>query len=360
MLGVLLAYLLWSLGPLPPEQWTSFDRTLDVFLVFAIDGKFYTILAFLFGVGFSLQLDRLDMPDAARFYRKRLLVLGVMGLVHALLLRNGDILLPYAMIGLLLLRFRNVSNRVVLITAVAVAAYAPLARAAWELSGAPLPSPPATEGATFLKANLQWVGYWYSMAVVHWPPILTPFLFGLFAARLRLLARMAREPAFARLIAAVGVVCALLFFFARARLVEQWGTSEPALADRLLASLLFAFHSWGLASFYTALLMLCLRTRAGAALVAPSFGPVGRMALTNYLAQAALIVPACIAFDLFGKFTPTSSLLLALPIFFLLQVPLSRTWLQRFDRGPAELLLRSLVYGKTRKLHQRRPEAPRP
>lgn len=351
MFGVLLAYLLWSLGPLPPERWTSLDRTLDAILVFAVDAKFYTILAFLFGVGFSLQLDRLDLPDAARFYRRRLLVLAGIGLVHALLLRNGDILLPYATVGLLLLGFRKVSNRAILITAFALVAYAPLARAAFELSGVPLPSPPATEGATFLAANLRWVGYRYSMAVMHWPPILTLFLFGLLAARLRLLARMAREPGLARIVAAVGLSCALLFFFARAWLIDQWEAPAPTLPHRLLASILFALHSWSLASFYTALLMLSLTTRLGAALVAPSLGSVGRMALTNYLAQAALIVPVCVAFDLFGKFTPTSSLLLALAMFFLVQVPLSRAWLRRFDHGPAEQLLRSLVYGKTRTPH---------
>ncbi|HEY6661485.1 MAG TPA: hypothetical protein VIZ66_01045, partial [Sphingomicrobium sp.] len=58
MAGVLAAYTVWSLGTAPEDQWSRFDKWLGQFVNFAVDGKFYTILAFLFGLGFSLQLDR--------------------------------------------------------------------------------------------------------------------------------------------------------------------------------------------------------------------------------------------------------------------------------------------------------------
>ena len=58
MCGVLVAYCMWSLGTAPDEQWSPLDRALGRFVGFAVDGKFYTILAFLFGLGFSLQLER--------------------------------------------------------------------------------------------------------------------------------------------------------------------------------------------------------------------------------------------------------------------------------------------------------------
>src|SRR4051812_1822338 len=98
MFGVLIAYCMWSLGTAPEESYSAFDKGLDQALSFTVDGKFYTTLATLFGLGFSLQLGRASSDKAAaRLYRRRLAVLAAIGLIHALLLRNGDILLPYAL-----------------------------------------------------------------------------------------------------------------------------------------------------------------------------------------------------------------------------------------------------------------------
>ena len=69
------------------------------------------------------------------------------------------------------------------------------------------------------------------------------------------------------------------------------------------------------------------------------------MALTNYLMQAALIVPLCLALGLFGRFTPSSSILLAVAVFAAIQLPFSLLWLRRFEFGPAEWLWRLLTYG---------------
>ena len=112
MFGVLIAYCLWSLGTVPDDQWSPLNKTLGEIAGFVIDGKFYTILAFLFGLGFSLQLERAsDSAAAVRTYCRRLAVLAGIGLLHALLLRNGDILFPYAMTGFLLIPFRRASDR---------------------------------------------------------------------------------------------------------------------------------------------------------------------------------------------------------------------------------------------------------
>jgi uncharacterized protein len=54
------------------------------------------------------------------------------------------------------------------------------------------------------------------------------------------------------------------------------------------------------------------------------------MALSNYLLQAALIVPVCIGFGLFDRVTPRLSLLLALAVWSV-QLPLSVWWLRRFS-----------------------------
>lgn len=50
--GVLLAYLVWNLGTLPQESFSTLDTYLELFFEFAVDSKFYTILSFFLGSAF--------------------------------------------------------------------------------------------------------------------------------------------------------------------------------------------------------------------------------------------------------------------------------------------------------------------
>src|SRR5438045_2794321 len=61
LFGVLLAYAVWSLGSPPEETYSQFDRVLDSVLSALVDAKFYTIFAFLFGLGFAIQLTRAEV-----------------------------------------------------------------------------------------------------------------------------------------------------------------------------------------------------------------------------------------------------------------------------------------------------------
>ena len=75
--------------------------------------------------------------------------------------------------------------------------------------------------------------------------------------------------------------------------------------------------------------------------------------MTNYLLQAAIIVPVCLVFDLFDTVTPGLGLLLALGVA-LYQLLLSVWWLRRFDFGPAEWVWRSLTYGNPQRMQNSR------
>jgi uncharacterized protein len=116
-----------------------------------------------------------------------------------------------------------------------------------------------------------------------------------------------------------------------------------SFAPRLTLGLLWSVHAWGLATFYASFLLLLLQRRSWQRWLAP-LGAVGRMALTNYLLQAVIIVPVCIGFNLFGRVTPGLGVMLALAVWSA-QVPASVWWLRRFSFGPAEWLWRSLTYG---------------
>jgi len=354
MLGVLLAYCLWNLGTAPDENWSQLDKALDPFLSFVIDGKFYTILAFLFGFGFSLQLERTtDESGAVRAYCRRLAVLAAIGLLHALLLRNGDILAPYAITGFLLIPLRKASDRKLIAIAFAALLLPYAARWIWEVSGIPIPERPHLESAPYLVENFAWVRYWYETAIFTWPTNLTLFLFGYCAGRNRLITRLGQRPKTLGTILVAGLLAGGTFFLVMSQLAAA---SSLTMIERTIGGLSFTFHCWGLSSAYAAMLLLALRTRRGSALVS-RLAPIGRMALTNYLLQAIIIVPLCLAFGWFDTFTPTKALLLALAVFGF-ELPFSMWWLRRFRFGPAEWIWRLLTYGRIPPLRVDRDYAP--
>ena len=356
LLGVLFAYALWSLGSPPEQTYSQLDRFLNWWLTVLVDTKAYTLFAVLFGLGFSIQLTRASARGVSvvPVYCRRLSVLLSIGLVHALVLRNGDILVPYAMMGFVLLLFRNASNRTLAIGATVGLLLPYLARMVWDLTGVPFPRRPDTEGMGYIASNYAWVRYWYTIAITDWPASLPMFLFGLYIGKRRFLDRFAahRRRLWIALVAglAIGVSA-----FAGVELLNRIWTGLPQqFGQRVASGLLRSVHAWGFAAFYTSSLLLILRAPAWQRYLAP-VGAVGRMALTNYLLQSVLIVPVCIAFGLFDRVTPTIGVLLALGVW-TLQVPASVWWLKHFQFGPAEWVWRSLTYGRTQPMRLCNPE----
>jgi uncharacterized protein len=80
-------------------------------------GKFISLFSFLFGAGIALQLLRLDETRggmaANLLLLRRLFILGLVGLLHAILIWYGDVLFIYATLGWVLLILRYLPYRVV-------------------------------------------------------------------------------------------------------------------------------------------------------------------------------------------------------------------------------------------------------
>ena len=74
-----------------------------------IDLKFLTLFSLLFGVSFALQNQRLDSRGVTftGIYLRRVLILALLGVAHGLLLYSAEVLLCYAIAGLLLLTMRR-------------------------------------------------------------------------------------------------------------------------------------------------------------------------------------------------------------------------------------------------------------
>jgi uncharacterized protein len=339
LFGVLLAYTLWNLGTPPAESYGQINRILDPVLAALVDSKFYTLFAFLFGLGFSIQLQRADARgiNIVPLYARRLLGLALIGLAHALLLRNGDILVPYAVMGIFLLVFRRASNRTLLLAGIIAALYQEIAIYGWHLSGISFPSPPETGRASYLADNFAWLRYWYTTSIVYWPGCLPMFFFGLYLGRRRFFEKLETKITTLRVALIIGLAIGASAYASVIFIATKFGPSP-------FTRLLWHIHAYGLATCYASTLLLLLQTRRGKLWTTP-LGMVGRMALTNYLLQAVIIVPICIELNLFDRVTPDLGLLLAL-IVWSMQVPFSVWWLRRFHFGPAEWLWRSITYGR--------------
>jgi uncharacterized protein len=115
---------------------------------------------------------------------------------------------------------------------------------------------------------------------------------------------------------------------------------------RLVAGICFWVCRVSIMMFYVATLIRCVHNAS----IRPrlnAFATTGRMPLTNYLLQTAIGTTVFYGwgFGLWGKVGPAFDLLIALAIYFAIQVPLSYWWLNRYELGPLEWLWRKLTYG---------------
>lgn len=99
---------------------------------------------------------------------------------------------------------------------------------------------------------------------------------------------------------------------------------------------------------YVAALALLFERPQGRRLLG-ALAPIGRMALTNYLAQSVLYVVVLSGLGLAGKVS-YAWVVPGAVVFYTLQVLFSRAWLRRFRFGPVEWLWRSLTYGRVQPL----------
>jgi uncharacterized protein len=349
LFGVLIAYTMWSLGNASPESFTSSERVINEVLLALVSGKFLTLFAFLFGLGFSIQVFRAERRNVSvvPIYVRRLLVLIAFGLLHALFLRSGDILVNYAVTGFVLLLFRNASNRTVVIAAVSsffVPLLLSLVRPWIGLEFSPMPD---ATGMGRIAKNYALMKFFYPRLLYSgWAAYLGLFLFGLYIGRKRIFENVGenRRLLWTVLVAGLLIGAPLHFAFAPFQKFSAAVTGETSkLLMRTVGIVFSNLHAIGLASFYASSILLLLQGPAWRRLFSP-LAAVGRMAFTNYLLQAIIIVPICLYFGLFDTFTPTTSLLLATGVF-AFHVPFSILWLKFFNLGPFEWVWRAFTYG---------------
>lgn len=355
--------------PSRPDVWVQ--ALLDVF----ISGKAYTLFAFLFGLGFAIQMTRSQArsPRFPWFYLRRLGALALFGSIHGFVIWDGDILLPYALAGFLLFWFRKAAPKTVLVWGACLWALSLLlAIGRWMarqfhidalswLAGTGA-SPDLTKAqqivAVYAHANLsglihengqmwrQWISF-VPFTVILSLPI---FLMGLYVWRKGWVQTLLeRKTALRRICVwtlSLGLATQMACVAAHHLVTPGQSQSILSLILRLANLVSMPMVSCGYATGL-ALLFQHPQWRTRVLWLAP----VGRMALTNYLTQSIFFVTfySGIATGLYGRVGPVWNMLAAI-VFYLAQLLFSHGWFRHFRFGPAEWLWRGLTYLKWPKM----------
>ena len=367
-------YSLWQ-----REFWDSrADSVVDWFIRFLAEGKFYPLFSSLFGLGAAIQMERADCRGdsfAARYCRRMFVLLGI-GIVHALFIWDGDILVTYAVCGFLLLPFRKRQPKTILIWAVVCLLIpALLMILLWAfLAGLSLVPEIATviergfdehygtydeqaeaveeiirvfASGSYAEIFRERVGnliYMWLVTIFYAPEFLGLFLLGLYAGKRRIFRDVEGNVRLVRQVLFWGLIIGLPLNFFHAM----------CLATDLANQHLLWLLSYGLVSIggpaqglaYAAAWTLALRNQRCKDRL-QTIGTAGKMALSNYLLQSLVCTTIFYSygFGLFGAVGPSTRVGLTMLIF-VTQLVLSGLWLNHFQFGPMEWLWRSLTYGK--------------
>ncbi|WP_405426740.1 DUF418 domain-containing protein [Micromonospora sp. NBC_00617] len=310
--------------------------------------KAYLLFSFLFGYSFTLQLDsaaRRGVDFAPRF-RRRLAGLFVLGILHAVLLFQGDILATYALLGLVLLAMRRVAVGTALHAAVLLTGGIGFVLALAAVGGVQLVTDPAealaagqrsTEAlqggiGSVIAEHVRQLPAMVGTLIVQGPLALSAFLFGYAAGRRRLLTDVVGNRRLLRRAQQLGYPIGLagaVVFASGGGTANLTGLTVGVLTAPLLAAA------------YAATLLEFFQTDRGRRVVAV-LAPAGRMSLSNYLGQSLLcvLVFTGVGLGLAGAVAPAAVLLIAVAIYGV-QLAASTAWMARFQYGPVEWLLRA-------------------
>jgi uncharacterized protein len=347
-------------------MWTdTTSRIAQAFVNFFIQGKFITLFAFMFGIGFAIQMERADRRGAASrtFYVRRLAVLLVFGIVHFVFIWWGDILMPYALMGFLLLLFRRRSQTTILRWSAVLYAWPIVLAGLMYLlhsAGVRIPSPPPTTAAelqrilavygsgSYREIVAQNLKEWPFMVfglIFFFPRILGIFLFGLWVWREGIVRDLPSRTDLLRWCQKHGLWVAVLFNAIAVGLTEAFHPNPMAPSvPGLLVGLALSIGLPAGSLFYASTVALLWQEVQWRAYLRP-FAAVGRMALSNYLLQSLVCTTLYYSWGLglYGRVGPLMGFVPTVAIYSA-QVVLSVWWLRRFSTGPMEWLWRRLTY----------------
>jgi uncharacterized protein len=363
LLGMIVVH--FHMRTLEPPGWEDLIRA---FVWRFVETKAHGTFALLFGAGFAIQLRRLETRGApvVSTYLRRLAALALFGFgAHAFF--GYNVLLGYATWGVALLFIRNWSTRALIVTALLSAASvglyhmatagldvvtigrdAALAKdaanraLAVQVNSALEAAEHQPEYTALLAARLRHMAWFYTRPFFIMPGVtLALFIVGMLAIRHRVF----ENPTAHRRAIVSMMAFGLVSWVSANWLMPFWTASigTPRLSAQLNGLLGLVRDQWLTFTYVGgAILAFALWPRILARLRV--FGVAGRMALTNYLIQIAVLDLLFSEYALgLGLIRPLLVPVASLVLFGSL-VAFSAFWFRRFRYGPAEWLWRCATY----------------
>lgn len=362
-----------ALGPVNEADFVSW-----VVSFILVDGKMRGLFSFLFGASMMLVIDqaRAKGEPEERIHYRRMFWLLAFGLVHLYLIWFGDILVGYALIGMIAFLFRNLSQRALIRWAIGLLIAQLLIHAGLAAGAAALQQAATTPGADPAVVS-EWKGLErqfgamsaqskaqefalyrgdYSgilsdrikdqalgpikgLGLFGWET-LAYFLLGMAALRSGFLTGGWSDARY-RKTALLGFGIGIPAYALLAWLLARDGFSVPGVFALSMAATV-PFRP--LMVVATASLIV-LATRKGGALV-DRIAAAGRAAFTNYLGTSLVMTTLFYGYGagLFGTLGRAQLWLVVLAMWALMLL-WSKLWLDRYLYGPLEWLWRSLARG---------------
>ena len=353
----------------------SIDQLAFAVMHFLFESKSWTLFSILFGFGFAVQLERARSEGfgIVPIYLRRLMVLFVIGAVQTLLY-DGDILMLYAELGLVLLVVHRLPTRRLLAIAVALMLVVPLAHFATpdrEPGGmediesvadarAQLEEERDTNvyatgslaevvdyNASAIPANPVEDFNWADSGLAAFAMFLLGFSIGRSGALRDIpgnVARLSRVRSWGLGFGLVTLAVEQVLTTTAGYAVFRTQHADPGV--HLVGDLIVAFGTVALALGYAATIVLAAQTPRGKAFLAPLAG-VGRLALTVYLTQTLIFTTLFYGYGFGQAFRlGPAAVTVWTVLIFAVQVVACHWWSKRFRFGPVEWLWRSLTYLK--------------
>jgi uncharacterized protein len=322
----------------------ALNHLVDDFAAAFVEFKAFTLFSFLFGVGTAIQAERCaarGVPVTGFLARRFLVLLGI-GACHMFLIWNGDILVLYAVCGLLIAGTLRLPARVLALLGVAAILLPNFVSLTFGFpEGAAMRAQALADARVYAHGSypeivaFRWSETWHFIAPILWSVL--PRTAGLMwwgAAAWRAGLHCRRGLLWAVLLAGGAIGGGTSVAHALAQSAGRPSPVPEGWAD-LISIIPLAFA-------YAAAVLLWLRPgRLGA------FAAAGQMALTNYLTHSVVLgfIFYGYGFGLFDRTGPAAGFAMACALF-AVQLFVSVMWLRRYRFGPVEWVWRSLTYGR--------------
>ncbi|HDX9629654.1 TPA: DUF418 domain-containing protein [Bacillus cereus] len=313
LLGIILVNILALLNIKIPDP-NTVDASYQRFLYLFVEGRFFSIFSFLFGVGFYIFISRAIAKGKNGYvlFLRRVVALFTFGYIHQMF-QPGEALTLYAIYGLIVLPFYKAKKEVNLVIGLILTITFSILAA-----------------KEFLPLGL--------------------ILLGLAAGQYQVFENLSQK------IKKVAIFTGFMFVLSLIGLWYQYeqvpalpfdniildGVNDPNIEQSSKFLQIGITVGPIISAFYVGALILLLQLKPVQTLLAP-LKYYGRMALTNYIGQTAMILIAGSVFNFAENLTYMQTLYVCIAVY-AIQIVFSVIWMKIFRMGPLEWIWRVITY----------------